>query len=90
MKLSGYSLVFSLVGQFLAFMIFPPLNLDFLGPYTLIWVPIGMLLSMIGMGLALYAFVKKEVSFMKYVALIPLGLGFVLIAFLSQVFSGEI
>lgn len=90
MKLSGYSLVFSSVGLFLAFMIFPPLNLDFLGSYTLIWIPIGMLLFMIGMGLTLYAFVKKEVGLMKYVALIPLGLGFVLIAFLSQVFSGEI
>lgn len=90
MKISGYSLLFSLIRLFLAFMIFPPLNLDFLGSYTLIWVPIGLSTFLVGIGLAIYAFIRKESGVMKYVALLPLGMGVLLIAFLSQIFSGEI
>ncbi|MFA1642837.1 hypothetical protein AB5N96_08220 [Chryseomicrobium imtechense] len=90
MKLSISSFVISILGLFIAYMIFPPFNIDYLGPHSMLWIPIGFFIYLIGMSLAVYAFVKKEPGFMKYVALSPLVLGGLFLAFLTYLFGGEI
>lgn len=91
MKLSIASFFISIIGIFIAYMIFPPFNIDFiLGTRSMLWIPIGFLIYLIGIGLAFYSFIKKEPGFMKYVALSPLILGALFVAFLTFLFGGEI
>lgn len=91
MKLSISSFVISVIGIFVAYMIFPPFNFDFLlGTKSMLWIPIGLSIFLIGIGLAVYSFIKKEPGFMKYIALSPLILGALFVAFLTYLFGGEI
>ncbi|MDT0172319.1 hypothetical protein Q9R23_04985 [Exiguobacterium sp. BRG2] len=75
------SIFFSLIGLFIAYMIFPPINWPF-GPNSMITIPIG---------LGIVAIKRREPGILKYVSLacaIPLGV--LLLLFLGFIFSGQI
>lgn len=81
-KFSVYSIILIVVGIFIAYMLFPPLNIDFLG----IWgVFIGFAIYLIGVVLCLTAFFKKEKGFVKYIALLSISLGVVYLSFLYAI-----
>ncbi len=75
------SIFFSLIGLFIAYMIFPPINWPF-GANSMITIPIG---------LGIVAIKRREPGILKYVSLacaIPLGV--LLLLFLGFIFSGQI
>ncbi|WP_290786738.1 hypothetical protein [Exiguobacterium sp. UBA7533] len=84
------SIFFSLIGLFIAYMIFPPINWPF-GPNSMITIPIGLAIYLFGIGLGIVAFRRREPGILKYVSLtcaIPLGV--LLLLFLGFIFSGQI
>ncbi|KOP29317.1 hypothetical protein ADM98_10555 [Exiguobacterium sp. BMC-KP] len=84
------SIFFSLLGLFIAYMIFPPLNWSF-GSNSMITIPIGLAIYLIGIGLGIVAFRRREPGILKYISLtcaVPLGV--LLLVFLGFIFSGQI
>ncbi|MCY1690984.1 hypothetical protein OVA29_10155 [Exiguobacterium sp. SL14] len=53
------SIFFSLLGLFIAYMIFPPLNWSF-GPNSMITIPIGLAIYLFGLVLGIVAFRRRE------------------------------
>ena len=89
MRYSKYSLILIVIGIFIAYMIFPPINLTF-GKWSMIAIPIGFTIYIIGVTLGIIAFKKKEKGFMKYISVISISLGVLFVVFLSYIFGGEI
>ena len=89
MRYSKYSLILIVMGIFVAYMIFPPINLTF-GKWSMIAIPIGFSIYLIGISLGIIAFKKKEKGFMKYISIISISLGVLFVVFLSYIFGGEI
>lgn len=87
-KYSKYSFFLVVIGIFIAYMIFPPVNLTF-GKWSMIAIPIGFAIYITGVILGIIAFVKKEKGFIKYISLLSISLGILYILFLSFIFSGE-
>lgn len=89
MRYSKYSLILIVIGIFIAYMIFPPINLTF-GKWSMIAIPIGFTIYIIGVTLGIIAFKKKEKGFLKYISVISISLGVLFVVFLSYIFGGEI
>lgn len=87
-KYSKYSLFLVVIGIFIAYMIFPPINITF-GKWSMIAIPIGFAIYIAGVILGIIAFVKKEKGFIKYISLLSISLGILYILFISFIFSGE-
>ena len=81
-KFSKYSTISVVVGIFVAYMAFPPINITILGWWG-IFIGFGVYLT--GIILGFVAFFKKEKGFMKYISLLSISLGFLLIAFLYSI-----
>ena len=88
-KYSKYSIILIVVGMFIAYMIFPPINLTF-GKWSMIAIIIGFAIYFTGIALGIIAFIKKETGVIKYISLVSISLGVVFFVFLSYVFGGEI
>ena len=88
-KYSKYSVILIVVGIFIAYMIFPPINLSF-GKWSLIAIPVGFAIYLTGVALGIIAFIKKEKGFIKYISLMSISLGVLFVVFLSYIFGGEI
>ena len=88
-KYSKYSIVLVVVGIFIAYMIFPPINITF-GKWSMVAIPIGFAIYLTGITLGIIAFIKKEKGFIKYLSLISILLGVLFVIFLSYIFGGEI
>ncbi|MFJ7973789.1 hypothetical protein [Psychrobacillus sp. NPDC096389] len=88
-RYSKYSIILIVLGIFIAYMIFPPINITF-GKWSMIAIPIGFAIYLTGIALGIIAFIKKEKGFMKYISLISISLGFLFVVFLSYIFGGEI
>ncbi|MBD7984379.1 hypothetical protein H9649_07295 [Sporosarcina sp. Sa2YVA2] len=86
---SKYSVILIVVGIFIAYMIFPPLNITF-GKWSMLAIPTGFVTYLTGIGLGITAFLKKEKGFMKYISLFSLVLGVLYVVFLFAVFGGTI
>ena len=89
MKYSKCSIILIVVGIFIAYMIFPPINITF-GKWSMIAIPIGFAIYLTGLTLGIIAFIKKEKGFIKYISLISISLGILFVVFLSYIFGGEI
>ena len=89
LKYSKYSIILIVVGIFIAYMIFPPINITF-GKWSMIAIPIGFTIYLTGITLGIIAFIKKEKGFIKYISLISISLGVLFVVFLSYIFGGEI
>lgn len=89
MKYSMYSLILIIVGLFIAYMIFPPFNITF-GMWSMVAIPIGLVIYFTGVVFGIIAFIKKEKGFLKYVSLISIPLGMMFGIFLAFIFGGEI
>lgn len=89
MRYSKYSNILIVLGIFIAYMIFPPINITF-GKWSMIAIPIGFAIYLTGITLGIIAFIKKEKGFMKYISLISISLGVLFVVFLSYIFGGEI
>lgn len=89
LKYSKYSLLLSVIGIFIAYMIFPPFNITF-GKWSMIAIPVGFVTYLIGIGYGITAFRLKEKGFLKYVSVLSLPLGVLYIVFMAHVFGGEI
>ncbi|MDE0582543.1 hypothetical protein ON064_05740 [Planococcus sp. A6] len=87
-KYSKYSLFLVVIGIFIAYMIFPPLNITF-GKWSMIAIPIGFAIYITGVILGLIAFIKKEKGIIKYISLLSISLGILYVFFLIFIFSGE-
>ncbi|WP_211654920.1 hypothetical protein [Planococcus alpniumensis] len=87
-KYSKYSLFLVIIGIFIAYMIFPPLNITF-GKWSMIAIPIGFAIYITGVILGLIAFIKKEKGIIKYISLLSISLGILYVFFLIFIFSGE-
>lgn len=83
-KYSKYSIILIAVGIFIAYMIFPPINITF-GKWSMIAIPIGFGIYLTGLVLGIIAFLKKEKGVMKYFSLLSLSLGVLFIAFLYAI-----
>ena len=88
-KYSNYSVILTVLGIFIAYMIFPPVNITF-GKWSMIAIPIGFAIYLTGLTLGINAFLKKEKGFLKYFSLISIALGVLYVLFLSTIFGGEI
>lgn len=89
MKYSRYSIILIVVGIFIAYMIFPPINITF-GKRSMIAIPIGFAIYLTGITLGIIAFFKKEKGFIKYISLFSILLGILFVVFLPYIFGGEI
>ncbi|MDZ5712568.1 hypothetical protein [Jeotgalibacillus haloalkalitolerans] len=89
MNYSKYSLILSISGIFIAYMIFPPFNITF-GQWSMIAIPIGFAIYLIGVIFGMIAYFKKEKGLIKYVSLISIPLGVLFVVFISHLFGGEI
>ncbi|MFC4356252.1 hypothetical protein ACFO0S_14420 [Chryseomicrobium palamuruense] len=89
MKYSKVSIILCLIGITIAYMIFPPFNITF-GKWTLLAIPIGLTIYLVGLIASIQAFLRKESGYMKYFSLLSIIPGILLILFLSHVFGGEI
>lgn len=90
MTFAKASIFFSLLGLFIAYMIFPPLNWAF-GPNSMLTIPIGLVIYLFGIGLGIVAIKRRKPGILKYVSLacsVPLGV--LLLLFLGFIFSGQI
>ena len=78
-KFSKSSIMLVVIGIFIAYMAFPPINID-----ILVWwgIFIGFGVYLTGMVLGIIAFFKKEKGLMKYISLLSISLGVLVIAFL--------
>ena len=83
-KYSKYSIILIVFGIFIAYMIFPPINITF-GKWSMMAIPIGFVIYLTGLVLGIIAFFKKEKGFMKYISLLSISLGALFIAFLYAV-----
>ncbi|MFF2754462.1 hypothetical protein ACFVR1_12045 [Psychrobacillus sp. NPDC058041] len=83
-KYSKYSIILIVVGIFIAYMIFPPINITF-GKWSMIAIPIGFAIYLTGITIGIIAFIKKEKGFMKYISLLSIPLGVLFIAFLYAI-----
>ena len=81
-KFSKYSIILVVVGIFVAYMTFPPINITILGWWG-IFIGFGVYLT--GIILGIVAFFKKEKGFMKYISLLSISLGVLFIAFLYAI-----
>lgn len=81
-KFSKFSILLIVVGIFVTYMAFPPISIDILGWWGIF---IGFGIYLIGLGLGIGAFIKKEKGFMKYVSLISISLIVLFIAFLYAI-----
>jgi len=81
-RFSGYSVILVIVGIFVAYMAFPPINITILGWWG-IFIGFGVYLT--GIILGIVAFFKKEKGFMKYISLLSISLGVLFIAFLYAI-----
>ena len=81
-KFSEYSIILVVVGIFVAYMTFPPINITILGWWG-IFIGFGVYLT--GIILGIVAFFKKEKGFMKYISLLSISLGVLFIAFLYAI-----
>jgi len=81
-KFSCYSVILVIVGIFVAYMAFPPINITILGWWG-IFIGFGVYLT--GIILGIVAFFKKEKGFMKYISLLSISLGVLFIAFLYAI-----
>ncbi|WP_277584339.1 hypothetical protein [Psychrobacillus antarcticus] len=88
-KYSKYSIILIVVGIFIAYMIFPPINITF-GKWSMIAIPIGFAIYLTGITLGIIAFIKKEKGIIKYISLSSISLGVLFVVFLSYIFRGEI
>ncbi|MDN4608556.1 hypothetical protein [Sporosarcina highlanderae] len=88
-KYSKYSVILVVVGIFIAYMIFPPINITF-GKWSMVAIPIGFAIYLTGLTLGVIAFLKKEKGFLKYISLISIALGVLYILFLFAIFGGQI
>ena len=88
-KYSKYSIILIVVGIFIAYMIFPPINITF-GVWSMVAIPIGFAIYLTGVTLGIIAFYKKEKGFLKYISLLSLSLGVVYVMFLFAIFGGGI
>lgn len=88
-KYSKYSLILVVSGIFIAYMIFPPINLTF-GKWSMIAIPIGLAIYVAGIALGITAIIKKEKGVIKYISLLSISLSVLYILFLSNIFGGEI
>ncbi|MCM3711757.1 hypothetical protein [Sporosarcina luteola] len=88
-KFSKLSIILIIVGIFIAYMVFPPINITF-GKWSMIAVPIGFAIYLTGITLGIIAFIKREKGFIKYISLISILLGVLFVLFLSHIFGGEI
>ncbi len=70
-------------------MIFPPFDITF-GEWSMIAIPIGFTIYLIGVIYGIIAFLKKEKGLIKYISLISIPLGVLFIVFISHLFGGEI
>ncbi|MFJ8063906.1 hypothetical protein ACIQYS_04670 [Psychrobacillus sp. NPDC096426] len=89
MKYSKYSIILIVVGIFIAYMIFPPINITF-GKWSMIAIPIGFGIYLIGITFGIIAIIKKEKGVIKYISLISISLGVLFVVFLSYIFGGEV
>lgn len=83
-KFSVFSLIFVVIGIFVAYMVFPPINIYFLGMWG---IPIGFIIYLIGLILGGIAFSKKEKGFLKYISIISILLGVIFVVFLYNIFG---
>ncbi|WP_019415093.1 hypothetical protein [Paenisporosarcina sp. TG20] len=81
-KFSTFSIILIVIGVFVAYMAFPPINIDFLGWWG-IFIGFGIYLT--GLVLGIVAFFKKEKGFMKYISLLSISLGVLFITFLYAI-----
>ncbi|MEK4714095.1 hypothetical protein H7992_08115 [Sporosarcina sp. resist] len=81
-KFSEYSIILVVVGIFVAYMTFPPINITILGWWG-IFIGFGVYLT--GIILGIVAFFKKEKGFIKYISLLSISLGVLFIAFLYAI-----
>ncbi|MFJ7936501.1 hypothetical protein [Sporosarcina sp. NPDC096371] len=81
-KFSKFSIILIVVGIFVAYMAFPPINIDILGWWG-IFIGFGIYLT--GIVLGICAFFKKEKGFMKYISLLSISLGVLFIALLYAI-----
>ncbi len=84
MKYSKCSIILIVVGIFIAYMIFPPINITF-GKWSMIAIPIGFAIYLTGITLGIIAFIKKEKGFLKYISLLSLIFGVLYVAFLFAI-----
>lgn len=78
-KFSKISIILIVVGIFVAYMAFPPIDIDIFGWWG-IFIGFGIFLTGIVLGIG--AFFKKEKGIMKYISLLSISLGVLFIAFL--------
>ncbi|MGN7410059.1 hypothetical protein [Sporosarcina sp. SAFN-010] len=81
-KYSKYSIILIVDGIFIAYMGFPPINIDFLGWWEII---IGFGIYSTGIVIGFIAFVKKEKGFIKYISLLSISLGVIFLAILYAI-----
>ncbi|KQL33662.1 hypothetical protein [Psychrobacillus sp. FJAT-21963] len=81
-KFSNFSIILIVVGIFVAYMAFPPINIDILGWWGIF---IGFCIYLTGIVLGICAFFKKEKGFMKYISLLSISLGVLFSAFLYAI-----
>ena len=81
-KFSKFSIILIVIGIFVAYMAFPPINIDIFGWWG-IFIGFGIYLT--GLVLGICAFFKKEKGFMKYISLLSISLGVLFIIFLSAI-----
>ena len=81
-EFSEYSIILVVVGIFVAYMAFPPINITILGWWGIF---IGSGIYLTGIVLGIVAFIKKEKGFIKYISLLSISLGVLFIAFLYAI-----
>ena len=85
-----WSLLLVLIGGFVAYMIFPPINFPPLGEYSLWCIPIGIAIYIIGLVCAFVSLSKREKGWLKYLSMSTLLLFVMYFILLINVFSGTI
>ncbi|UOQ44903.1 hypothetical protein MUN89_02830 [Halobacillus salinarum] len=85
-----WSLLFVMIGGFVAYMIFPPISLTPLGKDSLWCIPIGVSIYIIGIVCAFISLFKREKGWLKYISMATLLLFTLYFVLLSHVFGGTI
>ena len=81
-RFSKFSIILIVIGLFVTYMAFPPINIDFFGWWG-IFIGFGIYLT--GLVFGIVAFFKKEKGFMKYISLFSISLGVLFIVFLFAI-----
>ncbi|WP_227396424.1 hypothetical protein [Jeotgalibacillus aurantiacus] len=89
MKNSISALILTIFGLLVAYMIFPPFNISF-GKGSMLAIPIGFIIFLIGVTYGIIAFYKKEKGVLKYISLTPIPLGVLYVVFIFYLFEGLI